>query len=45
MKILVSASRQAFFDGLELKQQVVAERPHQAQPGIFFAAEFLRQHS
>ena len=45
VQILVAVARQLLLDRLELEQQVVAERAHQAQPRILLAAELLDQRA
>ena len=45
VQVLVAVARQFLFDGLELEQQVVAERADQAQARILFAAELLDERA
>jgi len=43
VQVFVPGTRQPLDDGLELKQQIVAERAHQAEVRILFFAELLDQ--
>jgi hypothetical protein len=43
MQVFLMTAREPLLDRVELEQQIVAERPHQAQPPVLFVVELLDQ--